>query len=116
MFTRFVAAALGAALVFSSPARAGETAPPPGAAMTRPEVCAAAPREQFKSEAELRSAVENFLRYRVTRVSIDGGCYSVVALDRSGNVFEVKFRGDDLRMVSRYVVKNVPLNPLSSSQ
>ena len=79
-------------------------------------ICAEAPRDQFRPESHLRSVVEKFLRYRVTRVEVDGGCYSVLASDRDGTPFEVKFRGSDLKMVSRYVVKNAPMNAPSSDQ
>ena len=66
--------------------------------------CAVAPRDQFKSETELRTQVEK-LSYQVVRVRVDAGCYEVLAADRNGKPYEVKFRGADLRMVSRYEVK-----------
>ncbi len=66
--------------------------------------CAAVPRDQFKAEAELRAQVDK-LRYQVIRVSTDAGCYEVLATDRNGKPYEVKFGGADLRMVSRYEVK-----------
>ena len=66
--------------------------------------CAVVPRDQFRSEAELRAQVEK-LSYQVVRVRVDAGCYEVLAADRNGKPYEVKFRGADLRMVSRYEVK-----------
>jgi hypothetical protein len=66
--------------------------------------CAVVPRDQFKSETELRTQVEKF-RYQVMRVHVDAGCYGVLAADRNGKPYELKFRGADLRMVSRYEVK-----------
>ena len=66
--------------------------------------CAVIPRDQFKSETDLRAQVEK-LRYQVVRVHVDAGCYEVLAADRNGTPYEVKFRGADLRMVSRYEVK-----------
>lgn len=66
--------------------------------------CAVVPRDQFRSETELRAQVEK-LNYQVVRVRVDAGCYEVLAADRNGKPYEVKFRGADLRMVSRYEVK-----------
>ena len=66
--------------------------------------CAVVPLDQLKSETELRAQVEK-LRYQVVRVRVDAGCYEVLAADRHGKPYEVKFRGADLRMVSRYEVK-----------
>jgi hypothetical protein len=40
------------------------------------------------------------------RVTTDAGCYAVLASDRHGTPFDVRFRGADLRMVSRHVVKD----------
>lgn len=116
MHSCFVAASLGAALVFSPVTRAGETAAMPRPSMTSAAICAEVPGDQFRPEAQLRGVVENFLRYRISRVGVDGGCYAVLASDRNGTPFEVRFRGDDLRMVSRYVVKDAPSNAVSSSQ
>ena len=120
MQIRFLAPALAAALAFSPLARAGEAPSDPScpaasaAAETPAAICAAAPRE-FKPESQVRGVVENFLRYRVTRVGIDGGCYEVLASDSSGTAYSVRFRGADLRMVSRHVVKDEPTR-LSSAQ
>ena len=111
------AAAVAAAIVFGPLARAEDAAPLPCASTaSAAAICAEAPRDQFRPESHVRSVVENFLRYRITRVGVDGGCYSVLASDRNGTPFEVKFRGNDLKMVSRYAVKDVPPNALSSSQ
>lgn len=110
------AAAVATALIFSPLARAEDAAPLPCVSTVPAAICAEAPRDQFRPESHLRSVVENFLRYRITRVGVDGGCYAVLASDRNGTPFEVKFRGSDLRMVSRYVVKDAPLNAPSSNQ
>jgi hypothetical protein len=84
--------------------------------ITATAICAQAPRDQFRPEEQLRGVVENFLRYRIARVGVDGGCYAVLASDRNGTPFEVRFRGDDLRMISRYVVKDGASNSVSSIQ
>ena len=110
------AAAVAATFIFSPLARANDAAPLPCASTIQAAICAEAPRDQFRPESHLRSVVENFLRYRITRVGVDGGCYAVLASDRNGTPFEVKFRGNDLKMVSRYVVKDAPLNAPSSNQ
>ena len=78
-------------------------------------MCADAPRE-FRPESQLRHVVENFLRYRVERVAIDGGCYEVMASDRSGTPYSVRFRGSDLKMVSRHAVRATAPTELSSAQ
>lgn len=109
------AAAVGAALIFSPLARANDAALPCTSTVPA-SLCAEAPRDQFKPESQVRRVVENFLRYRITHVGVDGGCYAVLASDRNGTPFEVKFRGNDLKMVSRYVVKDAPLNAPASSQ
>ena len=117
MQIRSVAAAAVAAAFLASPlARASDTAALPCASTTQATICAEASRDPFRPEAHLRSIVENFLRYRVARVGIDGGCYAVLAFDRNGTPFEVKFRGSDLKMVSRYVVKDEPLHAPASAQ
>jgi len=110
------AAAVAATLLVGPPARANEATALPCVSTTPATLCAEAARDPFRPEAHLRSVVENFLRYRVARVGIDGGCYAVLAFDRNGTPFEVRFRGNDLKMVSRYVVKDTPLNALSSNQ
>ncbi|MGE5162298.1 MAG: PepSY domain-containing protein [Betaproteobacteria bacterium] len=117
MQTHSVAAAAVAATFLAGPlAHASEAAALPCPATTSATTCAEASRDPFRPEAQLRSVVENFLRYRVARVAIDGGCYAVLAFDPSGTPFEVKFRGNDLKMVSRYVVKGGPLDAPSSDQ
>jgi hypothetical protein len=117
MQIRFVAAAaVAAALTFSPLVRAEDAAPRPCPSTAAAAICDEAPRDQFRPESHVRSVVENFLRYRVARVGVDGGCYAVLASDRSGTPYEVRFRGNDLKMVSRYVVKDAPLNAPSYSQ
>jgi hypothetical protein len=116
MQIRSIVAALAAALLVSPLARAEESAPLPCASKASSDICASAPRDQFRPESQVRGVVENFLRYRVTRVGTDGGCYAVLASDRNGTPFEVKFRGSDLKMVSRYVVKDAPLDARSPNQ
>lgn len=112
-----VAAATVAATFLVGPqARANDATALPCASTTAATLCAEAPRDPFRPEAHLRSVVENFLRYSVARVGIDGGCYAVLAVDRNGTPFEVRFRGNDLKMISRYVVKDGSLNAPSSSQ
>lgn len=98
---KFAAALIAAHLALGATPAAAESASHEGATSG---ACAAVPRDQFKSEADLRGEVEK-LRYQVIRVSTDAGCYEVLATDRSGKPYEVKFRGADLRMVSRYEVK-----------
>ena len=117
MQIRSVASAAVAATFLVGPlARANDTTALPCASTTQTTLCAEASRDPFRPEAHLRSVVENFLRYRVARVGVDGGCYAVLAVDRNGTPFEVKFRGNDLKMVSRYVVKDGLLNDPSSAQ
>jgi len=110
------ATAVAATFLVSPLARANDATALPCASTTSAITCAEASRDPFRPEAHLRSVVENFLRYRVARVGIDGGCYAVLAFDHNGTPFEVKFRGNDLKMVSRYVVKDGPLNAPSSNQ
>ena len=117
MQIRSVAAAAIAATFLVSPlARANDATALPGASTTPATICAEASRDPFRPEAHLRSVVESFLRYRVARVGVDGGCYAVLAVDRNGTPFEVRFRGSDLKMVSRYVVKDGPLYAPASAQ
>jgi len=99
------ATALAATLLASPLAHASDATALPCPAATQAALCAEAPGDEFRPEAHLRSVVENFLRYRVARVGVDGGCYEVLAFERNGTPFEVRFRGNDLKMVSRYVVK-----------
>lgn len=98
---KFAAALIAAHIALGAMPAAAEPASNEGSALGS---CTAVPRDQFKSEAELRAQVEK-LRYQVIRVSTDAGCYEVIAADRNGTPYEVKFRGADLRMVSRYEVK-----------
>jgi hypothetical protein len=72
---------------------------------TRADRCAPAPREQFRSEADLKATVEGF-GYQVVRVGTDAGCYAVVAADRRGKRYDMRFEGRNLRMVSRYFARN----------
>lgn len=67
----------------------------------RADRCAPAPGEPFRSEADLRATVEGF-GYQVVRVGTDAGCYAVVAADRRGRLFDIRFEGANLHMVSRY--------------
>jgi len=110
------AATVAATVIFSPLARANDATALPCASTTPATTYAEESRDPFRPEAHLRSVVENFLRYRVARVGIDGGCYAVLAVDRNGTPFEVRFRGSDLKMVSRYVAKDAPLNAPSSNQ
>ncbi|HET9023150.1 MAG TPA: hypothetical protein VFN64_01175, partial [Burkholderiaceae bacterium] len=81
-FRSVSAAAVAATFVFSPVAGANDAAPLPCASTIQAAVCAEAPRDQFRPESHLRSVVENFLSYRITRVGVDGGCYVVQASDR----------------------------------
>ena len=101
----FAAAAAAATLLVGPPARANEATAVPCASTTQATICAGAPRDPFRPEAHLRSVVENFLRYRVARIGIDGGCYAVLAIDRNGTPLEVRFRGSDLNPGGRHVEK-----------
>ena len=98
---------LAAALIAAHVALGTEIAAAAEPASNEPSTsgaCAVVPRDQFKSETELRTQVEK-LSYQVVRIRVDAGCYEVLAADRNGKPYEVKFRGADLRMVSRYEVK-----------
>ena len=110
------AAAVAATFLVSPLTRANDATALPCASTTPATICAEASRDPVRPEAHLRSVVESFLRYRVARVGVDGGCYAVLAVDRNGTPFEVRFRGSDLKMVSRYVAKDAPLNAPSSNQ
>jgi hypothetical protein len=63
--------------------------------------CMTTPAGAFMPEADLRAIVER-LGYQVTRISTDSACYEVLATDRNGRAFEIRFKGADLRMISRY--------------
>lgn len=75
-----------------------------GAALAA-EDCPAAPRHRWKPAAEVLTATEA-LGYRPTGLASSGGCYEVRAVDKRGRHYRVKFDPTDLRMVSRYVVKD----------
>ena len=66
--------------------------------------CTATPAGAFMPAADLRAIVER-LGYQVTRISTDAACYEVLATDRNGRNFEIRFKGADLKMVSRYAIK-----------
>ena len=66
--------------------------------------CSSASQGSFRPEADLRAVLER-LGYQVNRVKAEDACYEVYAIDRSGKRYEVKFKGDDLKMVSRYEVR-----------
>jgi hypothetical protein len=70
-------------------------------AVGRADRCAPVPSEQFRSEADLAAVVERF-GYRVVRVDTERGCYAVLADDKRGRRFDLRFEGANLRMVSRY--------------
>lgn len=75
--------------------------------IARADKCAPAPREQFRSEADLKATVEGF-GYQVVRVGTDAGCYAVVAADRRGKRYNMRFEGANLSMVSRYIARTEP--------
>ena len=101
-----VAAVIAAALAFNASARAAEPVAERLAVAT-PTACIEAPHSTFLPESEVRSLVESSLRYRVSRVATDAGCYAVLASDRHGTPYYVRFRGTDLKMISRHVAKEV---------
>ena len=103
MHTLKLAAALIAAHVALDTGLAAAAEPMSNGPSTS-SACAVDSRDQFRSETELRAQVEK-LSYQVVHVRVDAGCYEVLAADRNGKPYEVKFRGADLRMVSRYEVK-----------
>lgn len=63
--------------------------------------CTSAPGEQWKSEAEARTAVEA-MGYQVVGIKAEDGCYEVKA-NRSGKRYEIRFDPTDMRMISRYL-------------
>ncbi|MGE5338360.1 MAG: PepSY domain-containing protein [Gemmatimonadota bacterium] len=67
--------------------------------------CQAAPREQWKPEAEARGATEA-LGYRVARIAARDGCYEVTTAHKGGKRFSLKFDPTDMRLVSRYTIKD----------
>jgi hypothetical protein len=105
MKSHHLVAAVGAAcLAFNASAHAAEPVVERFAVAT-PTACIEAPQSPFRPESEVCSLVESFLRYRVSQVATDAGCYAVLASDRHGTPYEVRFRGTDLKMISRHVVK-----------
>ncbi|HQR55555.1 MAG TPA: PepSY domain-containing protein [Burkholderiaceae bacterium] len=66
--------------------------------------CTATPAGAFMPESDLRAIVER-LGYQVIRIGTDAACFEVLATDRNGRNFEIKFKGTDLKMISRYEVK-----------
>ncbi len=110
------AASLVAALIHSPLARADEGTAPPRTTAASTASCAPEPRDTFRPESQLRDLVENVFRYRLDRVTVDGGCYSVFAFARNGTPYEVRFRGSDLKMISRYVVKDAPAFAIASGE
>jgi hypothetical protein len=71
----------GIALAIAAGVTSGsETAATPTA---RTDRCAPALREQFRSEADLKMAVEGF-GYQVVQVGTDAGCYAVVSAASRG--------------------------------
>jgi hypothetical protein len=99
---RFAIVTAGLALSLATGfAAASESAVAPA---PRAERCAAAPHGQFRPEAELTEVVERF-GYRVVRVGAEAGCYAVLADDRRGKRYDMRFEGASLRMVSRYFAR-----------
>jgi hypothetical protein len=72
---------------------------------THSNSCVGASQGSFRPEADLRAVLER-LGYQVNRIKTEDACYEVHATDRSGKRYEVKFKGDDLKMVSRYEVRS----------
>jgi len=66
--------------------------------------CVSALREPFQSEADLAAAVGR-LGYQIERVGTDAGCYAVLAVDRRGKQFDMRFEGASLMIVSRYFAR-----------
>lgn len=97
-------AIVSAGFALSLAAGLASASEPPAAAIARADRCASAPHGQFRPEAELTEAVERF-GYRVVRVGADGGCYAVLADDRRGRRYDMRFEGASLRMVSRYFAR-----------
>jgi hypothetical protein len=102
---RFAIAAAGFAL--SLAAALAFASEPPAAATARADRCTPASRAQFKPEADLAAVVEGF-GYQVVRVGTDAGCYAVLASDRRGKRYDMRFEGANLRMVSRYIAQMQP--------
>jgi hypothetical protein len=77
---------------------------PPAAAIARADRCAPSPHGQFRPETDLTEVVER-LGYQVVRFGSDAGCYRVLADDRRGRRYDMRFEGASLRMVSRYLAR-----------
>ena len=73
----------------------------------RADRCASMPREQFRAEPDLTAAVEQF-GYQVVRIGTEAGCYAVLAANRRGRQFDMRFEGANLRMVSRHFARPEP--------
>ena len=101
MHTSSIASAVVISLALGGIASASESLPRPA---SRTSDCSDAPRDAFKPEADLQAIVER-LGYRVNRIGIDDACYEVIAADRNGRLYKVRFTGADLRMISRHEVK-----------
>jgi len=99
-FTAFATASLALALAAGVACGSEQSA----STTARADRCAPAPREQFRPEADLTAVVER-LGYQVERVGTDAGCYAVLASDRRGKRFDMRFEGATLRMVSRYFAR-----------
>lgn len=99
---RFAIAAAGSAL--SLAAGLASASEPAAAPAPRADRCTAASHVPFRPAAELAATVERF-GYRVVQVGADAGCYSVLADDRRGRRYDMRFEGASLRMVSRYVAR-----------
>jgi len=76
----------------------------PAATTARVDRCAPVPGGQFRPEADLKAAVEGF-GYQLVRVGTDAGCFAVRAADRQGRLFDIRFEGANLRMVSRHFAR-----------
>jgi hypothetical protein len=102
---RFAIATVGYALTLAAGlAPASEL---PAIAIARADRCAPVSRAQFKPEADLTAVVAGF-GYQVVRVGTDAGCYAVLASDRRGKRYDIRFEGANLRMVSRHVAQIEP--------
>ena len=102
MYANYITAVFAVSLALSAGTAAASESLPRSASTS--SQCSIESRDTFKPETDLRAIVER-LGYRVTRVGIDDACYEVIAADRSGKIYEVRFTGADLRMISRHEVK-----------
>ena len=93
------------AAVIATPFAIGVGAATASESLSRAELrstaCTTTPAGAFMPEADVRAIVER-LGYQVTGISTDAACYEVLATDRNGRSLEIKFKGADLRMISRY--------------